>query len=180
MADGTPQNTAQLDLEGGRADVWQEISGLKRELAAVKARSDGQPYHGNPWWIVRRTEVLRLIDHKVAVCLEDVFGDLWFQNDGCFATPTQWDRGIRRFVRNAQRAEGDTSILFSFLVPGKGRGVWYIARLNEAHCAVDEGVRRMHMKDSRAAGQIARRLKEQYQAQVPCERCKKDAEKMAQ
>jgi len=178
-ADGPRQDFAQLDLEGGPADVWQEINGIKRELAAVKAQRDGQAYHGDAWWIVRRTEVLRLIDRKIAVALEDVYGDLWFQNDGCFATPVQWDRGIRRFVRNAQRAEGDTSILFSFHVPGKGRGVWYIARLSEAHCAIDEGVRRMRMKDARAAGQLARRLKEQYQAEAPCERCRKDLEKLA-
>ena len=176
----TTSSFAQMAVEGIRADVWQEISGLKKELAAVKAQRDGQAYHGDPWWILRRNEVLRLIDKKTAVCLEDIFADLWFQNDGCFATPVQWDRAIRRFVRNAQRAEGDISILFSFHVPGKGRGVWYIARLNESHCAIDEGVRRMHMKDARTAGQIARRLKDQYQATMPCERCKKDAEKAAQ
>lgn len=176
----TDSTFTQMSVEGGRSDVWVEINGLKKELAAVKSQRDGQAYHGDAWWIVRRNEVLRLIDRKVAVCLEDVYADLWFQNDGCFATPVQWDRAIRRFVRNAQRAEGDTSVLFSFHVPGKGRGVWYIARFNESHCAIEEGVRRMHMKDARTAGQITRRLKDQYDPGTPCERCKRDAERMAQ
>ncbi len=180
MGEDPPEGFAQLDLEGGRADVWRELNNLKREVAAVKAQRDGQAYHGDPWWIVRRNEILRLIDRKIAVCLEDAHADLWFQSDGCFATPVQWDRAIRRFVRNAQRAEGDTSVLFAFHVPGKGRGVWYIARLNQAHCAIEEGVRRMRMKDARAAGQLARRLKEQYGAMELCERCKQDLAKMAQ
>lgn len=147
-------------------------------------------YKGDPYWLEVRRQVNRLCDEAVAVHYDDIRADLWFQKElpkldsegRGLDTSQQWERARRqRLVRGRPKLPEDTSDFVEFFVESRGGNKWYLARMNEMHCAAELAATKENVAKTRKA-QVVRRLREKYRASddSTCARCKHDLERMSQ
>lgn len=92
-------------------------------------------YKGDAYWLDFRSRILVLLEREIAVSFADVEADPWFQKESHIEQAIQWDRARKRMVRGRPKSTEDKSDLVQFSVEGRGGNKWYLARIEEMHCA---------------------------------------------
>ena len=145
---------------------------------------------GSPYWLEFRRQANRLCDETIAVHYDDIRADLWFQKElpkldvegRGMDTSQQWERARRQhLVRGRPKTPEDPSDFVEFFVESRGGNKWYLARVDEMHCAAEAAATKENIPKARKA-QIVRRLRDKYNAieDSSCARCKRDLERMSQ
>jgi hypothetical protein len=146
-------------------------------------------YKGDSYWLEVRRQVNRLCDETVAVHYDDIRADLWFQKElpnldtgRGIDTAQQWERARRQhLIRARPKALEDTSDFVEFFVESRGGSKWFLARIDEMHCAAEVAATKENVSKTRKA-QVVRRLRDKYHAldDAQCARCKRDLARLSQ
>jgi len=167
------EDAKQRTIEGLVVTDRETLKSILREVLdeegvtgfLKRAKKWGRDYKGDDWWLEFRAHVVQLIKRNAVISYGDLDQDRYFSIKAKILQQTQWNRAVdQHLVPNHPAGNEDLDIVTFTVSP---RGARHVTFRTWLHCAIAKAA------EGRKDPALVQEVRARYDAEVPCEACRR-------